>query len=344
LSTLGRMEAEGHELVAYFYDKPTGLKAIIAVHSTKLGPALGGCRVWPYESEEAALQDVLRLSKGMTYKSAAMGLPLGGGKAVVIADPRKDKTPELFEAFGRAVESLGGKYITAEDVGTSPDDLLAVRRATRYVVGLPGASGDPSPVTAYGVFSGMKACLEHVFGSDDFRGRTVAIQGLGAVGMHLCQYLHEAGASLVVTDIRDDRVKEAVRRFGARAVAPDAIFDVECDVFAPCALGAVLNDDTIPRLKAKIVAGSANNQLAELRHGRMLKERNILYAPDFIINGGGVINVYHELIPEGYQRERVMERVARIRDQVAEVIALAAEQNTTTAEAALLLAERRLNG
>lgn len=337
------METEGHELVAHFYDKPTGLKAIIAVHSTKLGPALGGCRVWPYESEEAALEDVLRLSKGMTYKSAAMGLPLGGGKAVIIADPRTDKTPELFEAFGRAVQSLGGRYITAEDVGTSPEDLLAVRRATEYVVGLPGASGDPSPVTAYGVFSGMKACLEYVFGTDDFTGRTVAVQGLGSVGMHLCTHLYEAGAQLIVSDIRQERIDEAVRRFGARPVSPDAIFDVECDVFAPCALGAVLNDDTIPRLKVKIVAGSANNQLAETRHGDMLKERDILYAPDFIINGGGVINVYHELIPGGYDRERVLQRVAQIRDQVAETIALAAEQNISTADAALLLAERRLN-
>lgn len=343
MGTLGRMETEGHELVAHFYDKPTGLKAIIAVHSTKLGPALGGCRVWPYESEEAALEDVLRLSKGMTYKSAAMGLPLGGGKAVIIADPRTDKTPELFEAFGRAVQSLGGRYITAEDVGTSPEDLLAVRRATEYVVGLPGASGDPSPVTAYGVFSGMKACLEYVFGSDDFTGRTVAVQGLGSVGMHLCTHLYEAGAQLIVSDIRQERIDEAVRRFGARPVSPDAIFDVECDVFAPCALGAVLNDDTIPRLKVKIVAGSANNQLAETRHGDMLKERDILYAPDFIINGGGVINVYHELIPGGYDRERVLQRVAQIRDQVAETIALAAEQNISTADAALLLAERRLN-
>lgn len=343
MGTLGRMETEGHELVAHFYDKPTGLKAIIAVHSTKLGPALGGCRVWPYESEEAALEDVLRLSKGMTYKSAAMGLPLGGGKAVIIADPRTDKTPELFEAFGRAVQSLGGRYITAEDVGTSPEDLLAVRRATEYVVGLPGASGDPSPVTAYGVFSGMKACLEYVFGTDDFTGRTVAVQGLGSVGMHLCTHLYEAGAQLIVSDIRQERIDEAVRRFGARPVSPDAIFDVECDVFAPCALGAVLNDDTIPRLKVKIVAGSANNQLAETRHGDMLKERDILYAPDFIINGGGVINVYHELIPGGYDRERVLQRVAQIRDQVAETIALAAEQNISTADAALLLAERRLN-
>ncbi len=246
MGALERMEVEGHELVAYFYDKPTGLKAIIAVHSTKLGPGLGGCRVWPYENEASALEDVLRLSKGMTYKNAAMGLPLGGAKAVIIADPRKDKTPELFEAFGRAVKSLGGKYITAEDVGTDPEDLVAVRRVTEHVVGLPDTSGDPSPVTAYGVFNGMKACLEYAFGTDDFNGRTVAVQGLGAVGMHLCQHLHEAGARLIVTDISQERIDEAKTKFGAEAVAPDDIYDVECDIFAPCARGAILNDETIP--------------------------------------------------------------------------------------------------
>lgn len=344
MGTLEQMEIAGHELVAYFYDEPTGLKAIIAIHSTKLGPALGGCRVWPYESEAAALNDVLRLSKGMTYKSAAMGLPLGGGKAVIIADPRKDKTPALFEAFGRAVDSLGGKYITAEDVGTDPEDLVAVRRVTEHVVGLPDTSGDPSPVTAFGIFNGMKACLRHVFDSDDFSGRTVAVQGLGAVGMHLCRHLHEAGARLIVTDISEDRIDKATSEFGAEVVAPDDIYDVECDIFSPCALGAVLNDDTVPRLKAKVVAGSANNQLAESRHADALRERGILYAPDFIINGGGVINVFNELSPGGYVRERAFTRVAQIGDQVAEAIALAEERNISTDAAAVLLAERRLAG
>lgn len=344
MSTLEHMQTNGHELVAYFYDQASGLKAIIAIHNTTLGPALGGCRVWPYESEAEALNDVLRLSRGMTYKSAAMGLPLGGGKAVIIADPRTDKTPELFEAFGRAVESLGGKYITAEDVGTDPEDLVAVRRVTNHVVGLPDTSGDPSPVTAFGVFHGMKACLQRVFDSDDFSGRTVAVQGLGAVGMHLCQHLHEAGAKLVVTDISEERVNQAVSEYGAQAVAPDAIYDVECDIFSPCALGAILNDDTIPRLKAKIVAGSANNQLAEAKHGDELRARGILYAPDFIINGGGVINVFHELAPEGYNREKAFERVARIGDQVAEAIALADERDISTDAAAVVLAERRLSG
>lgn len=342
MGTLELMQKEGHELVAYFYDQASGLKAIIAVHSTKLGPALGGCRVWPYESEEAALNDVLRLSKGMTYKSAAMGLPLGGGKAVIIINERRETTPEMWEAFGRAVDSLGGKYITAEDVGTKPEHLEIVRRMTKHVVGLPDTSGDPSPVTAFGVFNGMKACLEHVYGTDSFEGRTIAVQGLGAVGMSLCRHLHEAGARLVVTDLGQERVNRAVSEFGAEAVAPDDIYGVECDVFAPCALGAVLNDETIPQLKARIVAGSANNQLAEHRHGDMLRERGVLYAPDFIINGGGVINVYHELAPGGYDREKALARVAKIRDQVAEAIQLAEERGISTADAAMELAERRL--
>ena len=237
---------------------------------------------------------------------------------------------------------MGCKYITAEDVGSDPEDLVAVRRVTEHVVGLPDTSGDPSPVTAYGVFNGMKACLEYAFGTDDFNGRTVAVQGLGAVGMHLCQHLHEAGARLIVTDISQERIDEAKTKFGAEAVAPDDIYDVECDIFAPCALGAILNDETIPRLKAKIVAGSANTQLAEPRHGDALKDREILYAPDFIINGGGVINVFHELAPEGYDREKALARVALIRDQVAEAINLAVERNISTADAAVVLAEQRL--
>src|SRR5690606_11634367 len=267
INTLEQMQAAGHEQVTFFYDEKTGLKAIVAIHSTALGPALGGCRVWPYESEAAALNDVLRLSRAMTYKNSAMGLPLGGGKAVIIADSRADKTPELFEAFGRAVERLGGRYITAEDVGTEPDDMVAVRRHTRHVAGLPDTSGDPSPATAFGVYNGIRAALKHAFGDDDLRGRRVAVQGLGAVGMHLCRYLHEDGAELIVTDIAQKRIDQAVSEMNARAVGSDEIYDVECDVFAPCALGAVVNDATLPRFKAKVIAGSANNQLAEARHG-----------------------------------------------------------------------------
>ena len=336
------MQAAGHEQVTFFYDEKTGLKAIVAIHSTALGPALGGCRVWPYESEAAALNDVLRLSRAMTYKNSAMGLPLGGGKAVNIADSRADKTPELFEAFGRAVERLGGRYITAEDVGTEPDDMVAVRRHTRHVAGLPDTSGDPSPATAFGVYNGIRAALKHAFGDDDLRGRRVAVQGLGAVGMHLCRYLHEDGAELIVTDIAQKRIDQAVSEMNARAVGSDEIYDVECDVFAPCALGAVVNDATLPRFKAKVIAGSANNQLAEARHGDALKQRGILYAPDFIINGGGVINVADELQPGGYDRERAYAQVAKIGEKVARALRLADERGISTEAAAVTMAEERL--
>lgn len=336
------MQAAGHEQVTFFYDEKTGLKAIVAIHSTALGPALGGCRVWPYESEAAALNDVLRLSRAMTYKNSAMGLPLGGGKAVIIADSRADKTPELFEAFGRAVERLGGRYITAKDVGTEPDDMVAVRRHTRHVAGLPDTSGDPSPATAFGVYNGIRAALKHAFGDDDLRGRRVAVQGLGAVGMHLCRYLHEDGAELIVTDIAQKRIDQAVSEMNARAVGSDEIYDVECDVFAPCALGAVVNDATLPRFKAKVIAGSANNQLAEARHGDALKQRGILYAPDFIINGGGVINVADELQPGGYDRERAYAQVAKIGEKVARALRLADERGISTEAAAVTMAEERL--
>lgn len=339
---LEQMEAAGHEQVSYFFDEKTGLKAIIAIHSTRLGPALGGCRVWPYESEAAALTDVLRLSRGMTYKNAAMGLDLGGGKAVIIADSRTGKTQALFEAFGRAVERLGGRYITAEDVGTEPEDMVAVRSQTTHVAGLPDTSGDPSPVTAFGVFNGMKAALEHAFGNGNLAGRRVAVQGLGAVGMHLCEHLHEAGAQLIVTDIAQGRIDQAVQKLGATAVASSDIYDVDCDVFSPCALGAVINDSTLPRLKARVIAGSANNQLAEPRHADELKKRGIVYAPDFIINGGGVINVAAELEPGGYDRDRAFARVALIGEKVAKALKLADERGISADAAASQMAEERL--
>lgn len=342
MKALATMQAEGHEQVVFFHDRATGLRAIVAIHSTRLGPALGGCRMWPYPDEDQAIHDVLRLSKAMTYKNAAMDLPLGGGKAVIIGDPRTDKTPELFEAFGRCLERLGGAYITAEDVGTSPQDMLAVQRMTTHVAGLPGKSGDPSPATAFGVYNGIKACLAHVYGDETIAGRRVAVQGLGAVGWHLCEHLHADGAHLIVADIFADKVQRAVERFGAVAVEPDAIYEVDCDVFAPCALGGVINDDTVMRLKARIVAGSANNQLAEARHAGALRERGILYAPDFIINGGGVINVAAELAPGGYDRERAYRQVAEIRNKVARAIHIAEERGITTHEAAILMAKARL--
>lgn len=342
MNTLENMQAAGHEQVTFFQDEKTGLKAIVAIHSTVLGPALGGCRVWPYESEAAALNDVLRLSRAMTYKNSAMGLPLGGGKAVIIADSTVDKTPALFEAFGRAVDRLGGHYITAQDVGTAPEDMVAIRRQTQWVAGLPKTSGDPSPATAFGVYSGLKAALKHAFGSDDLKGRRVAVQGLGAVGMSLAERLFADGAQLVVADIAQKRIDQAVNDLGARAVTSDEIYDVDCDVFAPCALGAVINDDTIPRLTAKVVAGSANNQLAEARHGDALKARGIVYAPDFIINGGGVINVSDELQPGGYNRERAYALVGDIGNKVARALALADERGISTDAAAVMMAEERL--
>lgn len=342
INTLEQMQLAGHEQVTFFHDPASGLRAIIAIHSTALGPALGGCRVWPYESEEAALNDVIRLSRAMTYKNAAMGLPLGGGKAVIIADSGVDKTPALFEAFGRAVERLGGRYITAEDVGTEPEDMEAVKRHTSHVAGLPDTSGDPSPATAFGIYSGIRASLKHASGSDDLKGKRVAVQGLGAVGMSLCEFLVNDGASIIVTDIAQKRIDHAVSELGAEAVPSDAIYDVDCDVFAPCALGAVVNDLTVPRFKAKVIAGSANNQLAEPRHADALRERGILYAPDFIINGGGVMNIADELLPGGYNRERAYANIRTIGDKVARALELADELDISTDAAATIMAQERL--
>jgi len=333
---------QGYETVLFASDEKTNFKAIIAVHSTILGPALGGCRMWFYQSEEEALTDVLRLAEGMTYKNSAMGLNLGGGKAVIIGDPRTDKSAELFARFAEAVNALGGKYYTAEDVGITPQDMLEVYKHTPYVAGLPAKSGDPSPFTAYGVYMGMKAAVEKAFGDTSLRGKKVAVQGLGHVGIYLLEHLHQEGAELIVTDIFEDRINEAVKRFNARFVKPDQIYDVKADIFAPCALGAILNENTIPRLQVKVVAGAANNQLEKLTDGKLLEERGIVYAPDFIINGGGVINVAEELNPEGYDKNRAKAKVATIYDKVKEVLALAQEQKITPQEAAIIYAKKRL--
>lgn len=337
------VEKYDYEQVVFCHEKASGLKAIIAIHDTTLGPALGGCRMWKYDSEEQALVDALRLARGMTYKSAAAGLNLGGGKAVIIGDPKKDKTEALFRAFGRYVQSLGGRYITAEDVGIGVADMDIVRMETSYVTGASGkgSSGDPSPVTAYGAWHGIRACAQEVWGTDSVEGRTVAVQGVGSVGYHVAKHLHEAGAKLIVTDIDPERVKRAVDDFGAKAVGPEEIYDVECDIFAPCALGAVLNDNTIPRLKCRIVAGAANNQLREERHAAALEERGILYAPDFVINAGGVINVADEL--EGYNRERALRKAAGIYDNIRRVFAIAKRDGITTAQAADRMAEERIS-
>ena len=288
---------EGHEGVHAFFDEKTGLKSIIAIHSTARGPAAGGCRMWDYSSADAALTDALRLSRGMSYKNAMADLDFGGGKAVIIGDSRSQKTPALFEAFGRAVDSLGGRYWTAEDVGVSPDDLVATRRATRFVAGLEGhaaASGDPSPVTAEGVFRGVRLCVERAL-NRDLKGVHVAIQGVGHVGAYLAEKLHAAGAVLTIADVNQVALNAVAAKTGARIVPTDAIFDVEADVFAPCALGGAISNATLPRLKVKVIAGGANNQLADAMIGQTVFDRGILYAPDYVINGGGIINVAAEI-------------------------------------------------
>jgi leucine dehydrogenase len=289
---------EAHEAVHAFDDEKTGLRTIIAIHSTARGPAVGGVRMWPYGASQAALDDVLRLSRAMSYKNAVADLDLGGGKAVIIADSRTDKSPALFEAFGRAVETLGGRYWAAEDVGVTPADLAAARRKTRWIAGLeggPAASGDPSPVTAEGVFRGMKLAAEQAFGSADLSGLTVAIQGAGHVGGCLADKLHAAGARLVIADVEPAVAAAVAERTGARLVPADAVFDVEADIFSPCALGGSINEETLKRLSARAIVGAANNQLASHCVGRQVFERGIVYAPDYVVNGGGIINVAGEI-------------------------------------------------
>ncbi len=338
------IERRDHEQVVFFSDKEVGLRAIVAIHNTSLGPALGGTRMWMYASDGEALRDVLRLSRGMTYKAAVAGLNLGGGKAVIIGDPEKEKTEALFRTYGRFVDGLAGRYITAEDVGTSVRDMEWVRMETKYVTGISrelGGSGDPSPVTGYGVYVGMKACAHAVFGSDSLRNRKIAIQGAGKVAMYLAHHLHKEGARIYVTDIYEQKAKQLAKRVRATSVKPAKIFDVAADIFAPCALGGILNDDTIPRLKCRIVAGGANNQLLdEKKHIAQLVERGILYAPDYVINAGGVINVANEL--EGYREERALKQAEGIYDTLRSVFAIAKREKMTTSQAANKLAEERM--
>jgi leucine dehydrogenase len=338
------METYDYEQLVLCQDKESGLKAIICIHDTTLGPALGGTRMWTYASEEAALEDALRLAKGMTYKNAAAGLNLGGGKTVIIGDPRKDKNEAMFRAFGRYIQGLNGRYITAEDVGTTVADMDLIHEETEFVTGISpafGSSGNPSPVTAYGVYRGMKAAAKEAFGSDSLEGKTVAVQGVGNVAFTLCRHLHEEGAKLIVTDINKDAVARAVEEFGAKAVDTDEIYSVECDIYAPCALGATINDETIPQIKAKVVAGAANNQLKETRHGDTLHEMGIVYAPDYVINAGGVINVADELY--GYNRDRAMKKVETIYDNIEQVINISKRDGIPTYVAADRLAEERIN-
>ncbi|MCG0239018.1 MAG: leucine dehydrogenase [Firmicutes bacterium] len=339
-----RMAAYGHEQVIFCHDRVTGLRAIVAIHDTTLGPALGGTRMMAYGSEEEALEDALRLSRGMTYKAAAAGLDHGGGKAVIWGDPRTDKSEERFRAFGRMVQTLGGRFITGTDLGTAKEDFVWSRAETPYLVALPeehGGSGDSGVVTAFGVFQGMLAAAAEVWGEPSLRGRHVAVQGLGKVGARLVDHLVEAGAPVTVTDIAPEslaRVRE--RHPGVEAVPPEAIYDVPADIFSPNALGGVLNDETIPRLRCRIVAGAANNQLAAPRHGRMLMERGILYAPDFVINSGGLIQVADELL--GYNRERALRKAAAIYDRLRAIFAISRREGIPTQEAAERLAEERI--
>lgn len=343
MNIFDEMEKYGHEELVFWYDKTTGLKAIVGIHDTTLGPALGGCRMWPYKAEDEAITDVLRLSRGMTYKNAAMGLDLGGGKSVIWADSRTDKNEALLRAFGRLIESLGGRYITAEDVGINADDMATVARETRFVGGLKETSGDPSPSTALGVLEGMKAAAEMVYGSPSLAGKHVAIQGLGHVGSILAGLLHDEGAKLTVTDIHPEESRAVAEALGANWVEPNAIYGVEADIFAPCALGAILNDDTIPELKVKIVAGSANNQLKEPRHGLELMRRGIVYVPDYVINGGGVVNVADEFLSGGYHAERAEARVRQIGHQVGEILARSEQEKIPTQDAADQIAENRIH-
>ncbi len=347
---------DGHEQVVHFEDATLGLQAIIAVHNTNLGASLGGCRIYPYAQFADAVTDVLRLSKGMTYKSALAGLPLGGGKAVIIGHPKTIKSNDFMMRFGEAIESLGGAYITAEDVGSTEQDMISISRSTSYVAGIPPehetpdhVAGNPSPVTAYGVYCGIKACARNIFGSDDLRGRSIAIQGLGAVGYALAEYLSKDGARMIVADLNAATIEKAKSAFGALVTIGDVttIHTESVDIFAPCAMGASLNDQTIPEIRARIIGGAANNQLAEARHDRMLMERGILYAPDYAINSGGITSVGYEYFdrtgrnPYSYplNRSRLNTHVEGISNTLDKVFSLSKTKNIGTGEAANLLAE-----
>lgn len=345
MDILQRMGTEGHEQVVMFSDPGSGLKAIIAIHDTTLGPACGGTRMWPYESEAEALTDALRLSQAMTYKSAAAGLHFGGGKAVIIGDSHTLKSEALMRAYGRFVDTLGGRYLTTTDVGTTGRDLEYVRQETKHVTGLAlslGGSGDTSIMTGLGLYMGMKACAEEVWGPDGLRGRTVAVQGFGKVASHLCEHLMEEDAHIVVTDVYEGALDKA-RDMGLQVTTPDSIIGTDCDIFAPCALGGVLNSRTIPQLRCRVVAGGANNQLLSETDGEELHRRGILYAPDYIVNAGGIINVEAEMGDAGYSMERAREKTERIHEIMTEVIRTSQAEEIPTAAAADHLAEERLN-
>jgi leucine dehydrogenase len=343
MGVFNHAEFDNHESLHYFQDKPSGLQAIIAVHSTALGPAAGGCRRWTYASDADALTDVLRLSRGMTYKNAVAGLKFGGGKSVILASPGAPKSPALFAAFGRAVDSLGGRYITAEDVGCSVDDMRHVGEQTKYVSGLPqngsNAGGDPSPWTALGCYQGIQAAVQSRLGTDSLEGIRVAVQGVGHVGLHLCRLLHEAGAELVVSDVNPDNLGLAKAEFPVTEVAPSELLYADVDVLAPCALGNILTSTTIPRIRAKVIAGAANNQLATAADGARLAEHDILYAPDYVINAGGIISVAREYYGSSSEDE-VHVDVCRIRDRLQAIFDEARSTGQPTNEVADELARK----
>src|SRR5881275_545886 len=342
LALFSLLAEHDHEQVSVYHEPSCGYRGIIAIHSTVLGPALGGTRFWSYRTDGEALVDCLRLARGMTYKAAVAGLNLGGGKSVILGDNRTTRREALFRAHGRHVESLGGRYITAEDVGTSTSDMEYIKAETNHVTGLIGRSGDPSPVTAYGVYRGLKACARYRDGSESLAGKSIALQGCGSVGYHLAKLVFAEGADVTCTDIDPQRVKRVVEECGATAVEPDAIYDVRANIFAPCALGAVINDDTVQRLQVEIVAGAANNQLAEDRHGDLLERRGITYAPDYVINGGGLINVNAEL--HGWAPERARSKAGEIYDTLLRVFEIAHEEGVPSYRAADRLAEQRIEG
>jgi leucine dehydrogenase len=336
-----RMSKYNHEQLLFCNDNETGLKAIIAVHNTTLGPALGGTRMWAYNNELEALTDVLRLSRGMTYKNSISGLNLGGGKAVIIGDARKNKSEALFRRFGKFVESLGGKYITAEDVGISPQDMTWVNMETNNVVGLPGKSGDPSPVTAYGTYMGMKAAAKVQFGSDSLSGKTVAVQGVGHVGEYLVEHLSKEGAKVLISDIHEETLKKVSDKYGATVVGLEEIYGVDMDIYAPCALGATVNDETLKDLKCSIIAGAANNQLKdEAVHGEIVKEKGMIYVPDFMLNAGGVINCYAEV--KGLSAEWAMSKAEEIYNRTLDIVGRSNSEGTPTYKIANKMAEERI--
>lgn len=343
MAVFEKIHSDNYEQIVYCHDAKVGLKAIIAIHNSALGPATGGCRMWNYRSEEEALTDVLRLSKGMTYKASISHLPLGGGKSIIIGDASQ-KTPELLRRFGDYVETFKGHYITAKDVGIDSNDLRTIKSRTPHILGIAGeanSSGDPSPVTAWGVYNGMLACAEKAFGKKSLAGLHIALQGLGAVNYYLLKYLHQEGAKVTGCDISPEAVSRAQKEFGINVVNPEAIYDVAADIFSPGALGAVVNAQTLPRLRCKVIAGAANNQLATEAEGEELLKKGILYAPDYAINAGGLINIFHER--EGYNRDKAYAHVAKIYDTIKLVLDTSASDRLPTNLVANKIAEARVH-